>query len=47
MPGRAKRFYVEQMGFDLLVDSPNGLPGQRNVQVNPPGSACSIGFGTA
>jgi catechol 2,3-dioxygenase-like lactoylglutathione lyase family enzyme len=42
---RAKRFYVEQMGFDLLVDGPNGLPGQRIVQVNPPGSACSIGFG--
>ena len=44
---RAKRFYVEQAGFDLLVDTPTGLPGQRVVQVTPPGSACSIGFGTA
>ncbi len=43
---RAKRFYVEQAGFDLLVDTPTGLPGQRVVQVTPPGSACSIGFGT-
>lgn len=42
---RAKRFYVEQAGFDLLVDTPTGLPGQRVVQVTPPGSACSIGFG--
>jgi catechol 2,3-dioxygenase-like lactoylglutathione lyase family enzyme len=44
--GRAKRFYVEQAGFDLLVDGGTGLPGQRIVQVSPPGSACSIGFGT-
>jgi catechol 2,3-dioxygenase-like lactoylglutathione lyase family enzyme len=43
---RAKRFYVEQAGFDLLVDTPTGLPGQRVVQVTPSGSACSIGFGT-
>jgi catechol 2,3-dioxygenase-like lactoylglutathione lyase family enzyme len=43
---RAKAFYVEQAGFTLLVDTPNGLPGQRVVQVTPPGSACSIGFGT-
>jgi catechol 2,3-dioxygenase-like lactoylglutathione lyase family enzyme len=43
---RAKRFYVDQAGFDLLVDTPTGLPGQRVVQVTPPGSACSIGFGT-
>ena len=42
---RANRFYVEQAGFDLLVDTPTGLPGQRVVQVTPPGSACSIGFG--
>lgn len=42
---RAKRFYVEQAGFDLLVDTATGLPGQRVVQVTPPGSACSIGFG--
>jgi catechol 2,3-dioxygenase-like lactoylglutathione lyase family enzyme len=43
---RAKTFYLEQAGFDLLVDVPTGLPGQRVVQVTPPGSACSIGFGT-
>src|SRR5215472_8252285 len=43
---RAKGFYVDQAGFDLLVDTPTGLPGQRVVQVTPPGSACSIGFGT-
>ena len=43
---RAKRFYLEQAGFDLLVDIPNGLPGHRIVQVTPPGSACSIGFGS-
>ena len=43
---RAKKFYLEQAGFDLLVDIPDGLPGQRIVQVTPPGSACSIGFGT-
>jgi hypothetical protein len=42
---RAKRFYLEQAAFDLLVDIPDGLPGQRIVQVTPPGSACSIGFG--
>ncbi len=43
---RAKSFYVEQAGFDLLVDTATGLPGQRVVQVTPHGSACSIGFGT-
>jgi catechol 2,3-dioxygenase-like lactoylglutathione lyase family enzyme len=41
---RAKKFYVEQAGFNLLVDTPIG-DGQRIVQVTPPGSACSIGFG--
>lgn len=44
--GRAKKFYVEQAGFDLLVDTETGVPGQRVVQVTPPGSACSIGFGS-
>ncbi len=43
---RAKKFYVEQAGFGLLVDGPTGLPGQRVVQVTPPGSACSVAFGT-
>lgn len=45
-PDRAKKFYVEQAGFDLLVDTTTGLPGGRVIQVTPPGSACSIGFGT-
>ena len=43
---RAKSFYVEQAGFELLADNPTGLPDRpRIVQVTPPGSACSIGFG--
>jgi catechol 2,3-dioxygenase-like lactoylglutathione lyase family enzyme len=42
---RAKRFYTEQAGFGLLVDTPVGDE-MRIVQVTPPGSACSIGFGT-
>jgi catechol 2,3-dioxygenase-like lactoylglutathione lyase family enzyme len=41
---RAKAFYLDQLGFDLLVDTPVGE--MRVVQVTPPGSACSIGFGT-
>lgn len=41
---RAKAFYTEQLGFELLVDAPIG--DGRIVQVTPPGSACSIGFGT-
>jgi catechol 2,3-dioxygenase-like lactoylglutathione lyase family enzyme len=43
---RAKQFYLEQAGFDLLVDTPTGVAGQRVIQVTPPGSACSIGFGS-
>jgi catechol 2,3-dioxygenase-like lactoylglutathione lyase family enzyme len=42
---RAKKFYVEEAGFVLDVDTPIG-EGMRIVQVTPPGSACSIGFGT-
>ena len=41
---RAKAFYTEQLGFNLdhdLVDD-----AVRVVQVTPPGSACSIVFGT-
>ncbi len=38
---RAKAFYLEQMGFDLLVDH-RGSPEFRVVQVTPPGSACSV-----
>jgi catechol 2,3-dioxygenase-like lactoylglutathione lyase family enzyme len=41
---RAKAFYTEQAGFHLDVDTPIG-PEMRVVQVTPPGSACSIGFG--
>jgi catechol 2,3-dioxygenase-like lactoylglutathione lyase family enzyme len=41
---RAKAFY-EQAGFDLLVDtSVQGT--MRVVQFTPPGSACTIVFGT-
>ena len=38
---RAKAFYVEQAGFDLLVDHRAGED-FRVVQVTPPGSACAI-----
>ena len=41
---RAKAFYTEKVGFNLDVDiSP--MENFRVVQVTPPGSACSIGFG--
>ena len=42
---RAKKFYLEQAGFVLIVDTPIS-PEQRVVQVVPPGSECAIGFGT-
>ena len=42
---RAKAFYTEQAGFHLEVDTPVGED-MRVVQVTPPGSACSVGFGT-
>lgn len=38
---RALRFYVDVLGFDLVRDSPMG-PGQRWVQVAPPGAQTSI-----
>jgi len=38
---RAKDFYVEQAGFDLLVDHRAG-DDFRVVQVTPHGSACAI-----
>ena len=42
---RAKAFYMEKAGFTLEVDvSPNDT--MRVVQFTPPGSACSIVFGT-
>jgi catechol 2,3-dioxygenase-like lactoylglutathione lyase family enzyme len=42
---RAKKFYLGNMGFVLIVDTAIG-DGQRVVQVVPPGSECAIGFGT-
>ena len=41
---RAKAFYLEQAGFDLLVDHSAG-ESFRVVQLTPPGSACSIAVG--
>ncbi|MGT2427149.1 VOC family protein [Amnibacterium kyonggiense] len=42
---RSKAFYVDRLGFVADVDV-RPAPGVRVVQVTPPGSACSIGFGT-
>lgn len=42
---RAKAFYVERLGFRLDADFPVD-EGYRVVQVTPPGSECSIIFGT-
>lgn len=41
---RAKAFY-KQAGWHLDVDT-EPAPGIRVVQFTPPGSGCSIGFGT-
>lgn len=42
---RAKAFYVDQAGFDL--DHDHAVSDElRFVQLTPPGSACSIAFGT-
>jgi catechol 2,3-dioxygenase-like lactoylglutathione lyase family enzyme len=38
---RAKAFYLDQVGFDLLVDHRAGEE-FRVVQLTPPGSACAI-----
>ncbi len=38
---RAKRFYGEQVGFVVDLDTEIGA-GMRVVQLTPPGSACSI-----
>jgi catechol 2,3-dioxygenase-like lactoylglutathione lyase family enzyme len=40
---RAKRFYSEQIGFNVDVDQEMG--DKRVVQLTPPGSACSIAIG--
>src|SRR5262245_8280992 len=42
---RAKKFYLENMGFVLIVDTPIG-EGKRVVQVVPAGAECGMGFGT-
>ncbi|HEX6122622.1 MAG TPA: VOC family protein [Ktedonobacterales bacterium] len=42
---RAKRFYSEQVGFVVDVDR-RVSEHFRVVQLTPPGSACSISFGT-
>jgi catechol 2,3-dioxygenase-like lactoylglutathione lyase family enzyme len=42
---RAARFYAGQVGFTLDVDY-RPHDGFRVVQLTPPGSACSIQFGT-
>lgn len=42
---RAKAFYIDQAGFELLVDSSAG-PDFRVVQLTPPGSTCAIAIGT-
>jgi catechol 2,3-dioxygenase-like lactoylglutathione lyase family enzyme len=42
---RAKRFYAESLGWRLDADFPVD-EGYRIVQVTPPGSGCSIIFGT-
>ena len=42
---RAKRFYMEQVGFH--ADHDHRVSDEiRFVQLTPPGSACSIAFGT-
>lgn len=42
---RAKDFYADRAGFRLDVDT-SPAEGFRVVQFTPPGSACSITFGT-
>ena len=42
---RAKRFYSEQLGFAVDLDTQIG-PDTRLVQLTPPGSGCSIHLNT-
>jgi catechol 2,3-dioxygenase-like lactoylglutathione lyase family enzyme len=42
---RAKAFYVDRAGFELLVDT-GPSEAFRVVQLAPPGSACAIAIGT-
>jgi catechol 2,3-dioxygenase-like lactoylglutathione lyase family enzyme len=41
---RAKRFYLEKLGFHLDADT-TPAPGLRVVHMTPPGSACSVVVG--
>ncbi len=41
---RAKDFYGQKLGFNVDVD--NQIGDLRNVQTTPPGSACSVTFGS-
>jgi catechol 2,3-dioxygenase-like lactoylglutathione lyase family enzyme len=41
---RSKKFYADKLGFTVDVDHRDG--DFRVVQVTPPGSACSITFGS-
>lgn len=41
---RAKAFYLDKAGFELLVDH-SPTPEFRVVQLTPPGSGCSIAIG--
>ena len=43
--GRAKEFYVDRLGFNADHDA-SPSEDVRFVQCTPPGSACSIAFGT-
>ena len=42
---RARSFYVDQLGFDVLVDRPMG-PDARWLQLGPPGSETSVALVT-
>jgi len=42
---RAKRFYNETLGFDLVREAPMG-PGQKWIQLSPPGCATTIALVT-
>jgi catechol 2,3-dioxygenase-like lactoylglutathione lyase family enzyme len=44
-PDASKAFYVDKVGFHLDHDVEPGN-GMRVIQLTPPGSACSIVFGT-
>lgn len=41
---RAKKFYVDQLGFNADYDE-RPMDGIRFVQLTPPGSACSVAIG--